>query len=93
MKCFPSIVLLNFGAEARLKLYLPYARKAMPCSCSKWGNYSICLKRYKMRKMPPGVAKTVISVDNIRIGGVKCEYNNTFIAHIIALRWVGVTTE
>ena len=28
-----------------------------------------------MRKMPPGVAKTVISVDNIRIGGVNCEYN------------------
>ena len=73
MKCFPSIVLLNFGAAARLFFYLPYARMTMPCSYRKWGNYLICLKKYKMRKMLRFVAKNVISIDNIHRRSINCE--------------------
>ena len=73
MKCFPSIALLNFGAEARLFIYLPYARITMPCSCRKWGNYLICLKKYIIRKMIRFVAKNVISIDNNHKRSINCE--------------------
>ena len=82
MKCFPSIALLNFGAEARLFFYLPYARMTMPCSCRKWGNYLICLKKYIMRKILRFVCKNVISIDNVHTRSINCEHNNTLIAPI-----------